>query len=76
MRSDIHHREEPGSFEAEWTAQIWRGFGEDTFRLHQRYDLDWDLPTSELLRETVTKLLLEAKQNLSRWQEPQVRFHE
>lgn len=56
--------EEPGSFDAEWRAQVWQGVGEDTFRQHHRYELDWDLPTPEVLRDLVSRLLVEAKASL------------
>ena len=52
---------EPGSFEAQWTAQVWQGVGRDTFRQAGKRDLDWHSPTPELLRDKMGVLLEEAR---------------
>lgn len=58
---------EPGSFEAEWRAQVWQGGGTDTFRRVGAHSLEWDLPTPEMLCATMAELLSEAKSVIPSW---------
>jgi hypothetical protein len=50
----------PGSFEAEWIAQIWQGSGVDTFRRVGAEVLEWTMPTPAMLQDTMTTLLNKA----------------
>lgn len=52
---------EPGSFDAQWRAQVWQGVGQDTFRQEGTRELDWQLPTPELLRNEMGALLDKAR---------------
>jgi hypothetical protein len=58
---------EPGSFDAEWKAQIWQGSGRDTFREQGAQDLDWSMPTPEMLQDTMAALLNKAQSVIPGW---------
>ena len=51
----------PGSYEAEWSARIWEGVSTDSFSKAGGWPLDWELPSPEILKETLAALLREAE---------------
>jgi hypothetical protein len=59
--------DEPGSFDGQWRAQVWQGSGKDTFREDGAEDLEWSLPTPEMLQDVMAALLSRAKSIIPGW---------
>lgn len=60
--------EGPGSFDAQWRAQVWQGSGTDTFCEDGAQALEWTLPTPEMLQDLMEALMSKAKAVIPGWQ--------
>ena len=59
---------EPGAFQAEWAASIWRSTGgAATETIRGRIDVPWQRATADSLSAIVTALLDEAKAAIPAW---------
>lgn len=61
---------EPGSFHGEWRGQVWQGSGEDMFRVEGANDIEWSVPTPEMLEHAMEALLTKAKAAIPEWSGP------
>jgi hypothetical protein len=46
-----------GAFEARWRAEIWTGVSPDSVDERGGWQLDWQLPTPEMLQQEIEALL-------------------